>query len=618
MDYFTHAGVCKRTGATEDELAVFAMKENIENGLDFSEVNLPISYSGNPEIFVDIKYKKETNHIVTKIRNTNFGLKDIGFKEERVHAIFDDLDQFNSSKRNLFKLSRGLQGDALKEEVGIPYILGSKYSSEGEWNEPIIIRNGAGEEFRIRAVIDKVKRRNYCTIEKKEAVASTGNFTEIETRLPYNQSIVNLGQIKQVLIKYALLNTHVTFHFNMVTSVSDNNYWNVTLPATQKMYISGTNSKRLTSIYWYDLATFENLIYSIEDKNLIVYDILTRHFKEGTSIKKADDLLVPVGQLHQLSKEESQKKIREIFLRVRSTMGPPIDPFILKRDLLPFSIKDREEALLARAGQLGYDPKHIKYRTKIGYYYSVNHNDNSELSKSITDTCIPYLIEVAVIQTYSLPYYLMYCEGINAAPNHYHSFTDGYSLEWTTKGGSEKQAYGAYGLLKEYGYSFNGNGRPEKERSIILVSLWCPKLQYIDYGKSEIDLNPFYLDLVHLLFKVCSGSRKHLDGEGNKLEAKGLFADYLIQRYKDVLKESNLKNTDSWNTSTPVYRFRPELEKHGIHVERKYLQSLVKTICDEMPELRLLPDGAFIQTGKMGVKREALGIYEASACLYLL
>jgi hypothetical protein len=344
-----------------------------------------------------------------------------------------------------------------------------------------------------------------------------------------------------------------------------------------------------------------------------VYDILTRHFKEGTSIKKADDLLVPVGQLHQLSKEESQEKIRDIFLRLRSTMGPPIDPFILKRDLLPFSIKDREEALFARASQLGYDPKHIKYMTKIGHYYSDNNsNDNLELSKSITDTCIPYLIEVAVMQTYSLPYYLTYCEGINAAPNHYHSFTDGYSLEWTTKGGTEKQAYGAYGLLKEYGYSSNGNGRPEKERSIILVSLWCPKLQYIDYGKSEIDLNPFYPDLVQLLFKVCSGSRKHLDGEGNKLEAKGLFADYLIRRYKDVLKEPNLKNTDSWNTSTPVYRFRAELERHGIHVERKYLQSLVKTICDEMHELRLLQDSTYIQTGKLGVKREALGIYEAA------
>ncbi len=125
MDYFTHTGVCKRTGATEEELAVFAINENLENGLDCSEVNLPISSSDDPEIFVNIKYEKERKLLIIKIGNSNFGLKDIGFTEERIHAIFDDLDRFNSSKRNLFKLSRGLQGDALKEEVGIPYVLGS-------------------------------------------------------------------------------------------------------------------------------------------------------------------------------------------------------------------------------------------------------------------------------------------------------------------------------------------------------------------------------------------------------------------------------------------------------------------------------------------------------------
>ncbi|HYZ59124.1 MAG TPA: hypothetical protein VE544_05655, partial [Nitrososphaeraceae archaeon] len=38
MDYFTLAGVCKRTGATEDELAVFGLKEIVDNGIDFSEV----------------------------------------------------------------------------------------------------------------------------------------------------------------------------------------------------------------------------------------------------------------------------------------------------------------------------------------------------------------------------------------------------------------------------------------------------------------------------------------------------------------------------------------------------------------------------------------------------
>ncbi len=610
MDYFTLTGVCKRTGATENELAVFGLKENADNALDFSELNFPSFFNGgNPEIFVDVKYNSELNHLVIKIKNSNFGLNDIGFTEERIHAIFDDLDRFHSSKRNLFKISRGLQGDALKEEVGIPYALGSKYNGKEGWNEPLIIRNGIGEEFEIRAVVDKIAGHNHCTIVKKPA-SSNDNFTEVESHLPYNNNVIDLADIKLVLIKYALLNTHVTFHFNIVTSITDNKYWKVTLPATQKLSISNTNSKRLTSIYWADLSTFENLIYSIEDKTLVLYDILTRHFKEGSLLKKEDDLIVSIGQLLQLPKRQCEKKIRDIFLRLRRTMGPPTDPSILKRDLLPFNVRNREQALHARANQLGYHPKHIKYKTKIGHYYSDNHDYNSDISKSTANTCVPYIIETAVIHTYSLPYYLLYCEGINAATNHYHSFTDGYSLEWSTKSGAKKQAYGANGLLKECGYSY-GDGKPEKERSIILVNLWCPKLQYTDYGKSDIDLNPFYYDLVDLLSKMCSGGNKRRDDEGNKLEAKALFTEYLIEeRYKKVLKEPYIKNADSWNTSTPVYRYRPELERRGIHVERKYLQSLVKTICDEMPELKLV-NGHFVKTGKIGVKREALGIYEA-------
>ncbi len=408
MDYFTLAGVCKRTGATEDELAVFGLKENIDNALDFSEVNFPSSYEGIPEIFVDVKYNKERNYLVIKVRNSNFGLKDIGFTEERIHAIFDDLDRFLSSKRNLFKLSHGLQGDALKEEVGIPYALGTKYNDkERWWNEPLIIRNGNGEEFEIRAVVDKIEGRNYCSIVKK-AATENNNSTEIEIHLSYNEKIIDLAHIKQVLIKYAVLNTHITFHFDAMTAITedDDKRWHVTLPATQKLSISNTNSKRLTSIYWTDLSTFENLIYGIEDKSMILYDILRNHFKEGGLLKKEDDLLVPVGELQRLPKQESEDKIRSTFLRLRGTMGPPTDPSILKRDLLPFSIKVREQALFARASQLGYDPKHLKYKAKIGYYYSDNYDHKSYISESTTCTCVPYIVEAAVIHTYSLPYYL--------------------------------------------------------------------------------------------------------------------------------------------------------------------------------------------------------------------
>ena len=147
------------------------------------------------------------------------------------------------------------------------------------------------------------------------------------------------------------LNTHITFHFDVATSITedDDKRCHVILPATQKLSISNTNSKRLTSIYWTDLSTFENLIYGIEDKSMILYDILVNHFKEGSSLKKEDDLLVPVEELQRLPKQESEEKIRDIFLRLRDTMSPPTDPFILKRELLPFSIKSREQALIARA-----------------------------------------------------------------------------------------------------------------------------------------------------------------------------------------------------------------------------------------------------------------------------
>src|ERR671918_2978197 len=128
----------------------------------------------------------------------------------------------------------------MKEIVGIPKALGLKYNGK-EWNEPLIIRNGAGEEFEIRAVVDKIRGRNYCSVVKKPTVA-IDNFTEVVMHMPYNDSVIDLAHIKLFLVKYALLNTHITFHFNIITSITSTKYWNVTLPATQKLSIGYMNS----------------------------------------------------------------------------------------------------------------------------------------------------------------------------------------------------------------------------------------------------------------------------------------------------------------------------------------------------------------------------------------
>jgi hypothetical protein len=319
-----------------------------------------------------------------------------------------------------------------------------------------------------------------------------------------------------------------------VISTTEKEYYRITLPATQKLSIGKTNSKRLTSIYYYDLDSFENLIYSIEDTGLILYDVLKNHLREGISLKREDDLLIPINQLVTAasSKQESKKKICNIFLRLRHAMGPAtmIDSSKAKKDLLPFNIKDRQRALSQRVTQLGYFlRKKIKYRTKIGYY--PNMDNNSDISKSTTNICFPYIVEVAIINTHSLPYNLLYCEGINASPKHYYSFLDGENLTWTTKSGIKKEVHGVMSLLKEYGYSHN-DCKPGKQKSIIVLNLWSPKIEYTDYGKSSINLEPFADTIVDLLYKMCSdGNRQHYD-EGNKIEAKAIFKQYLIEERK--------------------------------------------------------------------------------------
>ena len=155
-------------------------------------------------------------------------------------------------------------------------------------------------------------------------------------------------------------------------------------------------------------------------------------------------------------------------------------------------------------------------------------------------------------------------------------------------------------LLEKYGYS-KYTEKCKKPGSIITVNLWSPKIEYTDYGKSQINLKPFSKAIAETLYKMCSGGSggKGLTDDNNgsdKQRAIEIFTDFLKNRHIQVLNDPELKNTDRWNTSTPVYRIRPILEKNGLgHLTRKYLQGLVRTICN-----------------RLGVKREDLGIYEAT------
>jgi exo-beta-1,3-glucanase (GH17 family) len=120
-----------------------------------------------------------------------------------------------------------------------------------------------------------------------------------------------------VIIKYALLNPHIGFHFSVVNADGSSAISNENLAATQRLS-THTLSKRI-SVYSHDLNSFENLIYITADDNLILYDFLHNNFREGSNLKKDDDLLITIGQLKRIG----SSKIHDIYRRLCNAMPPP-------------------------------------------------------------------------------------------------------------------------------------------------------------------------------------------------------------------------------------------------------------------------------------------------------
>ena len=246
-------------------------------------------------------------------------------------------------------------------------------------------------------------------------------------------------------------------------------------------------------------------------------------------------MLITIGQL----KQQGDSKIREVFTRLRNAIPPiPSSYSKSKQYLVPFDTKDRKKALAARIKQLGYNITKIKYKAQFGYYNSASlfaAGDDSSTVDSLLippmttpdDIQFPFLVEVAVIHTSNLPYNLFYCEGINASAKYYYSFLYGDELTWTSRGGKENVAYGVQEIMEKYGYSTQKE-KSKKPRSIIVVNLWSPKIEYTDYGKSQIDLKPFSETIADTLYKVCSGSsnrEQHLaaDASSDKRRAIEIF-----------------------------------------------------------------------------------------------
>jgi hypothetical protein len=551
-DYLTLNGIVNRTGIAKEDSYTFVLKELLDNAVD------DVEKSNNPLVEAEISVRNNLLYLI--VRNFNESNK-VVFSKAKLDSIFN-LSKFTSSKRGLFRISRGALGDAMKYVLGMPYALAKELHITIE-EAPLTIRTNR-QVFSVKLNVDKGD-----VIEEKQ---EQSYWTEVEVRLPIVNEFLDFNKIKLFLADYVLFSTHVSFKFSVGEEIM---HFLQTQPANKK-WVNNSSS------HYYSQPEFENFIDKFDDDNAEVYTVMQRLFREGSVMKKTGLENMKMGDV-----KRSSKLKEELFLRIRNAI--PTAPQKLS---LPFDVdyKVRQDALKSRLAQQGIFVSSMKYKSKYGNYYS---HDSDKIG-------LPFFVEVAVFHSNNIAQNLYYVNALNNAvmpggwPYLYGSSTD--TFVWHTEadreknnrmrynGGAQEEAYhksrSVFEIFRHYNYSYDDK-ESKKKHSMIAINLIAPKIIVENYGKSDIVLGPFADLIGELVARACEGGGTRED-KPSRIEC---MREVIKARYAAVKAEKTLKDTQRWTRSTAFYTCRKILKNIGYadeELDRETITGYIEQICDEM------------------------------------
>ena len=401
---------------------------------------------------MDISIRNNLLYVV--VRNLNES-NNVVFSKAKLDSIFN-LSKFTSSKRGLFRISRGALGDALKYILGMPYALAKELHVTIK-DAPLTIRTNQ-QVFSVKLNVDKG--------DVKEGKQEHSDWTEVELCIPIVVKFLHFKKIKRFLAEYVLFSTHVSFKFN----VGDKT---MSFPQTQQANKKWVNN---SSCHYYSPTEFEYFIDKFDDDNADVYTVMQRLFREGSGMKKAGFGNKKMGKL-----KRSSKLKKKLFLKMRDAI-----PTAPKKLSLPFDVnyKVRQDSLKNRLAQRGIFVSSMKYKSKYGNYYS---NDNDKIG-------FPFFVEVAVFHSNDIPQNLYYINALNNAvmPGGRSYLHRSYSntFVWHTEADREKnyktkyndgkneachKSRNVFEIFRHYNYSYVDK-ESEKKHSMIAINLIAPKI----------------------------------------------------------------------------------------------------------------------------------------------
>jgi hypothetical protein len=564
-DYLTLNGIVNRTGVAKEDSYTFILKELLDNAID------AVEKSDNP--LVEVNISRNGNLLCIVVRNLNESNK-VVFSKSKLDSIFN-LSKFTSSKRGLFRISRGALGDALKYVLGMPYALAKELHVTIK-EAPLTIRTNQ-QVFNIKLNVDNG--------DVKEAKQEQSNWTEIEVRLPIVDAFLNLAEIQTFLKEYVLFSTHVSFKFTLNNGTQTVKQ---SFPQTQSVNKKWVNH---SSIHYYSLPEFEPFVNGFDDDNAEVYTVMQRLFREGSSMKKAGFDDMTMGEL-----KKSTRLKKKLFQKMRNVIRTPPQKLSLPFDS---NYKVRPQALKRRLEQRGLRVSSMKYKSKYGNY--------SSMSDGIG---FPFFVEVAVFHSDDIVGNLYYMNALNNAmmPGNWSYLygADDDTFVWFTEADREKnhrmaaddldvkchESRDIHEILVHYGYSHDEK-KSKKKHSMIAINLIAPKIIVENYGKSDIVLKPFAELIGELVARACEGGGTQ-DDRPSRIEC---MRHIIKPRYASVVADKTLKDKQRWTRSTAFYTCRKLLKSVGYadeEINRENVTEYIEHVCDEM-----------------GITREDCGIYAA-------
>ena len=567
-DYIRLKDFTKKTGIEEMDCHAFCGKELFDNACDIvekwrlSDAIIIFDINNDP---ADNGGCNSSGTMTISVSNPNPGNK----------PIFGNLDQtFNykrsfSSKSNQYKITRGAQGDALKELGTIPYMLinSGDGGEDKPWKYPLIFQHNK----KVDKVYVEVDRKNRVIKRRFEHSTVDNTDTKVTITLPALNPRAYMSFLDFCRV-YTLFNTHLSFRL-FVDGIQHNN-----LPALLPMSEVYNNPN---SIYCYSEVEFQDFLTDLYDKKMPIYNALTRsELREINQPGRFEDLKdITIEQL-------TTKKANEIHKRLRKSMLPMSElstPYQHRKTKRKEALVNRYRSMAPVSLQLDYD-RAIYQRTRP--------EDTIYSNKTIR---FPFTFEVLAIpikkQTQEES---LIVSGVNYSTSinnrsYFRAGSYGSGYNWFHTNGTSLQALDIEEIIRvssagaDINYDDNIASNKQRQPCVIIAHLVSPRPEYKHgYGKSVLILEPYSTQMAELIGGEIVRRVPLRNRIRPSKEYEGLTGnlDLLLQkRWNDVrqnpgILDPNSQYYDPWTQSTVWYHLR---EEYLLPIERKYHLTMIKS-----------------------------------------